>query len=391
MKSEFFEILRDLTPSFLRRRAPRFVKNFWLKHKTQVSDEDFVEICYKTFLGRQSDTEGRKNCLEALRQGISRLELIKSIVSSAEYFNVMTRNLFGEINLLNLQQIRPKNYKLSKKCYSDEKILTFCAKNKSDYDWLESMIIKNGYYEMPGVWSLAIDTDKHIIAEIVSRFSPSCCLEIGCSTGSVLKLLNDKDIHAEGVEISHKALAFSYWEIRNRIHFGDILTLNLESKYDFIIGMDIFEHLSPNRLCSYLEHCYSLMCNGGFVFTNVPAFGKDHIFGEVFPVYVEDWVDESKSTGLFSLLHVDEKGWPINGHLIWATAKWWQRSFEAVGFDREVEIEAALHEVYDDYMLRNTPPARKSFFVFSKNVNSPPIREHIINTIKRNQSNYVDL
>jgi hypothetical protein len=182
----------------------------------------------------------------------------------------------------------------------------------------------------------------------------------------VLKLLSEIGIDAEGVEISHMALALAYPEIKKKIHFGDLLGLNLPSGYDIIVGMDVFEHLNPNKISAYLRRCFELLKQGGFLYTNIPVFGNDEIFGEVFPIYLDEWRVDAAADGLFSKLPVDEGGWPINGHLIWATSKWWQDQFERVGLRREVRIEQALHDVYDSYFL--TAPARKSFFVLSKGV-----------------------
>lgn len=361
----------------------------FFKNGTKTSDEFFVDACYECFLGRQSDIEGRRNSVAELKQGMSRLDFIKSIVSSPEYYTKLVSDLKIGVKLPNLKKSHPEKYKWSKLVYNDDKIMTLHVKNNIDYDWIMAMLIEHGYYETAGVWSFAIDVDKHIIAEIVSRFNASCCLEIGCSTGSVLKLLDEKNIHGEGTEISHWALANCYSEVRHRIHYGDILTLNLASKYDLILGMDIFEHLNPNKLHSYVERCYSLLHDGGFVFTNIPSFGKDSVFGEIFPIYLEDWIKDSESKGLFSSLPVDEDGWPLHGHLVWATTFWWQKIFEESGFKREEKIEKALHDVYDTFMRQNAP-ARMSFYVFSKNLYKSSVLEDIVNSIKLNRSNFTE-
>ncbi|OQY13951.1 MAG: hypothetical protein B6I30_01990 [Desulfobacteraceae bacterium 4572_187] len=362
----------------------------FFKNDTKTSDGFFVDLCYECFLGRKSDIEGRRNAVAALKHGMSRLDFIKSLVSSSEYYTKLVAILQVGAKLPNLRDMQPERYKWSKNCYNDDKTLVLYVKNSIDYDWVETMIIENGYYETGGVWSFAIDVDKHLIAEIVSRFNVSCFLEIGCSTGSVLKLLDEKKIYGEGTEISHSALANCYQSIRQRIHYGDILKLNLDSKYDLILGMDVFEHLNPNKIASYVERCYNLLSDSGFIFANIPSFGEDPIFGEIFPIYLEDWVHESEFSGLFSLLPVDEYGWPLHGHLIWATTSWWQKVFENSGFKREEEIEKALHGIYDTFMKQNAP-ARMSFYVFSKNLNGSTHLENIVNSIKLNYSDFTKL
>jgi SAM-dependent methyltransferase len=334
----------------------------------QVSDEDFVEMCYQQFLGRPSDAGGREYFRGQLRQGMARMDLIKALVSSVEYHTLLTRQLFQRARLPDLRQIRPDKYAMCKVRGREERAAAFHATQDSDFDWLEAMILEHGYYQQPGVWRFGIDEDKQVIAEMVSRFKPSRCLEIGCSSGAVLKVLRDQGIEAEGVEISHLALALSLVE-QSRIHYGDILKLDLKAGYDFVLGMDVFEHLNPNRLEAYLKRCGQLLEPGGFLLTNIPALGRDQVFGEVFPLDLEDWLPAAgRLDGKpLTLIPVDEKGWPIHGHLVWATAGWWQAGFERAGFKREMDIERMLQSVYEPYFT-HVAPGRKSLFVFSKNV-----------------------
>jgi len=170
-------------------------------------------------------------------------------------------------------------------------------------------------------------------------------------------------IETEGVEISRMAIAAASEQTRPRIHVGDLLSLSLPQTYDVVFGLDIFEHLNPNRLRQYLERLSALTRPDGLLFCNIPAFGNDPVCGLIFPLYLREWNGDEHER--FSVVHTDESGYPLHGHLIWATAKWWASQFEAVGLTREVDIELALHRVYDDYMTRRSP-ARRAYFVFGK-------------------------
>ena len=87
------------------------------------------------------------------------------------------------------------------------------------------------------------------------------------------------------------------------------------------------------------------------------------------------------------MLHVNEAGWPLNGHLTWATAAWWQESFQEVGFQRESESNAPCTEFTTVFEI--TAPARKSFFVFSKEC--PAARaEEIEGLVTREESRVLD-
>ena len=80
---------------------------------------------------------------------------------------------------------------------------------------------------------------------------------------------------------------------------------------------------------------------------------------------LEEWDRDAAAGRPFSLLLVDDHGYPSHGHLVWADSSWWACQFEGAGLKREPELERALHEWYDAYMRENSP-ARRSFYVFSK-------------------------
>ncbi|HJZ74463.1 MAG TPA: class I SAM-dependent methyltransferase, partial [Vicinamibacterales bacterium] len=177
--------------------------------------------------------------------------------------------------------------------------------------------------------------------------------------------LDDLGIAAEGVEISAMAIAKASERVRPRIHHGDLLTLDLPSTYDLVFGLDVFEHLNPNRLDASIARLSQITREDAFLFCNIPAFGEDAVFGTVFPYYVDGWEEQARAGGLLRTLHVEETGYPLHGHLTWATARWWASRFEAAGFTREVEIERAFHRKYDGYMTKRSP-ARCAYFVFGK-------------------------
>jgi hypothetical protein len=175
-------------------------------------------------------------------------------------------------------------------------------------------------------------------------------------------------IPSEGVDISHLALAKAFPEVRDHIHLGDLLAFDLGKRFDFVLGLDIFEHLNPNKLGLYLAKIESLMEEGGFLFSNIPAFGKDEVFGTIFEVYLREWEPDIREGRLFSAVHTDDSGYPVNGHIINAGSSWWVGQFERQGLRREVEVEEALHKRYDETMAQINV-SRKAFFVFSKALN----------------------
>lgn len=328
-----------------------------------VSDREFVDAAFRDILGREADQGGLDFYCGVLRSGVRRTAVLLDIIRSQEFRRSLAPPAPSTLPNLVLQ--RPERYRRAIDRNSEQSILVFDVASPADFDWLESAIITNGYYEEPGVWVLDVDFDKRLVAEMIASFAPSAALELGTAAGAVLECLDDLGIAAEGVEISAMAIAKAAERVRPRIHQGDLLALDLPAKYDLVFGLDVFEHLNPNKLDAYVTRMAQITRDDGYLFCNIPAFGADAVFGTVFPYYVDGWTDQARDGGLLRTLHVEETGYPIHGHLTWADASWWVARFEAAGFTRDVEIERAFHGKYDGYMTKRSP-ARCAYFVFGK-------------------------
>lgn len=340
--------------------------------KEKKSDKNFLQEIYQRLLERDIDPEGKKFYLEMLKKGKSRVSVVLDIIQSEEFKNKITRENIHHLLLPPVRNEKPEQYKQVLDIYEKENIWVFKVKDSSDFDWLEKKIIENGYYEKPGVWNLQIGDDQKLLSELISQFNPGLVLDLGCANGTVMKCLYDKDIKSEGIEISRLYLSKAFPEIKENIYFGDILEVDLGKKYDFILGLDIFEHLNPNKLSKYIKKIFRLLSEEGYLFCNIPAFGEDDVFGEIFPVYIKDWEQDIKENNLFQTIHTDDYGYPKNGHLIGADSTWWVDQFEDKGFHRQKEIEKSLHNKYDKDMDQISI-ARKSYYVFSKNAEKKKI------------------
>jgi hypothetical protein len=326
-------------------------------------DTAFLEWAYRQLLGREIDQDGLNYYREALRRGETRGTVLLSLATSEEFVRRHAR--VDAPPLPSLRGARPERYRREIDLTTNQPLWVFEAEGPGDIDWLEGEILANGYYEQPGVWNLGVDVDKRVMAEIVASLAPRRALELGCAAGAVIECLRDLGIEAEGVEISARAAERAPAGIRSSIHTGDLLDIALPRPFDVTFGLDVFEHLNPNRLERYLSRLAALTCEGGYLFANVPAFGEDPVFGTVFPFYVGSWRQDADLGRPFGRLHADQLGYPLHGHLVWADAGWWVRRFEAAGLRREPAIEKALHAKYDAYMDKRSL-ARKAYFVFSK-------------------------
>jgi SAM-dependent methyltransferase len=264
----------------------------------------------------------------------------------------------GNPDLVDLTALRPDRYALGYDVVGRE-VLTFEVTSGDDFDWLEAQIVGNGYYEHDGVWSLDIDDDKRVMADIMAAFRPGRVLEIGCASGAVLTCLAELGIDVTGVDVSAAARAAASDLVRDRIVVADLLDADLPAPFDLVLGLDVFEHLNPNRIGAYLSKVADLVSDGGWVVANIPAFGDDPSFGAVHGDYLDD------GNPLHRRLHVDDRGYPLHGHIVWATWQWWQEQFEAAGLHRCTEVESFVQAGYREYLLANTP-ARASMFVFAK-------------------------
>ena len=328
-----------------------------------LNDSDFVDGAFRDILGRDADQGGLTFYRGLLRQGVRRTAVLLDIMRSDEFRRSLVPAAHSALPNLVIQ--RPERYRRTIDRANGSSILIFTVADKNDFDWLEHAILSNGYYEEPGVWVLDVDFDKRLVAEMLHAFAPQASLELGCASGAVLQCLDELAIAAEGVEISSMAIAKAADRVRPRIHQGDLLALQFPRRYDLLFGLDIFEHLNPNKLAAYLDRIAQVTTDDAFLFCNIPAFGNDPVFGTVFPFYVEGWAEDAAAGRALGSIHVDDLGYPIHGHLAWGDAAWWTRQFERAGFTRDEEIERAYHRKYDGYMTKRSP-ARRAYFVFGK-------------------------
>jgi SAM-dependent methyltransferase len=319
----------------------------------------FLDGLYRQLLGRPIDPRGLATYQGLLANGWSRVDVALALATSEEYRSLCRQTPAATSNK-GPRSRRPDRYQYR----PADALWTFEAQGPADFDWLERAILDDGYYEEAGAWTLEVDLDKRVMAEIIGLLSHGRVLEVGCASGAVLEGLHQQGLSFEGIDISQMAIQRASERVRSHIHHGDLLTTELTADFDTVFGLDIFEHLNPNRLDAYFQRVATLLVPGGLLFANIPAFGMDEIFGEPFPYYLPGWAADAQAGRCFQTLHVDDAGYPVNGHLIWADTSWWVQRFEAAGFVRRTAVEAALHRRYGEYLCTESP-ARRSLYVFS--------------------------
>ncbi len=331
-----------------------------------IPDDEFVQAAYRAILGRDADPTGLNHYVGFLATGMRREDVMFELARSVEHKDILQAGLpdFSSLRLAgnraldDLTRIRPEPYHIDHDVHGRE-MLVFAVDGDDDFDWLEDQIRRTGYYEHDGVWTMGIDNDKRVMAELIASFHPRRALELGCASGAVLSCLAERGIDVVGVDVSELARSGAPDTVRDRIVLGDFLEVSVDGRFDAVIGLDVFEHLNPNRLGAYVERIDEVLSPGGWLIANIPAYGDDPVFGSVHGEYVDD------GHQLHRKVQVDDRGYPVNGHLILATWHWWQERLEATGMHRAVAVEAALQDRYGDYW-RAHYPARASVFVFRK-------------------------
>lgn len=102
---------------------------------------------------------------------------------------------------------------------------------------------------------------------------PSKCLtiDIGCSVGSNLSVLESSGFHVIGIDRSLYALSFTQNKGRGPLINGDLNELPIRSKsVELIVAMDILEHLDNDT--AGISEFYRVLKRGGNLILTVPAY-----------------------------------------------------------------------------------------------------------------------
>jgi len=333
-----------------------------LAHLDGVGDDEFIEQSYQRLFQRGADPGGAAYFGGQLADGAPRAQLIDAWAGSDEHVNRVVAEVYP---LADLRARHPERFREVPDTSGSSTVPCFVADGDEAFAWIGARIDEHGYYDRPGIWGYSVNADKRVMADVLANFEPAVALDLGCSNGTVMKCLFDLGVKSEGIELSTAAVRQAFPEIRANIHVGSVTEMPGTNLYDLIFGLDIFEHVTPGDLALIIEAIYERLEPGGYLFANIPAYGEDEVFGEVFPLYVEGWSDAAERNEPFPLLPTDEAGFPLHGHLIWASTVWWQQQFERVGFTREAAIERAVHGRYAEY-FRGASPSRLAFYVFAK-------------------------
>jgi Methyltransferase domain/Domain of unknown function (DUF4214) len=331
------------------------------RHRAVFSSEQVATALYRGIFEREPDPRGLADKVVRLRFGTPLEKVVRTFIGSPEFRTRFVQVLVPSAAMPDLRVSFPDKYETQ--LVRGGAMTIYLANTVADIALMESLIARHRFYDQFGVWSPVIDRDKKITAAIVRGLGAHSCFELGCFTGAVMSVLADAGITVLGTEVSHLALAFAYPNIRDAITFGDFLTLKIERRFDVILCMDVLEHVSPIRLDAYIEKILSMLDADGFVYLNSPMWGKDAMFIPSEEPYLEEWLTVGDAS-YWRHWPCDDKGWPIHGHLVWASPAWWEAKFAAHGLIREPTLEKVIHHRLERF-LEDTP-GRRTLFVLRR-------------------------
>ena len=310
------------------------------RRREVLSPEHVATALYRGILGREPDSGGFRDNVKLLRSGRALERVIRSFITSPEFRSRILEDYVPVTPLPDLRASIPGGYETQS--VAGAPMTVYLARTDADIALMASLIDRHRFYDRFGVWSPVIDHDKEITAAIVHGLGARSCFELGCFTGSVISLLADAGVSVVGAEVSHLAFAFAQPNIREAMIFGDLLTLDIDRRFDVVLCMDVLEHINPLQLDHHIEKLLSLIDEDGYIYLNAPMWGKDHVFGVFEEPYLEEWLAIGDQS-YWRHWPCDDKGWPIHGHLVWASADWWERKFRDYGLVRDTAIERAIH------------------------------------------------
>ena len=264
------------------------------------------------------------------------------------------------------------------KLFNDGRLVDLIQiEDEKDFDTLWTNIISSGYYNT-SYFDDHIDYkegqvkfDSFYLSSILKFLKPKSLVELGCGRGDVLFLLDlDHKMRVRGIEFSPDIFKKVWPTLRGKVDYGDVLDVSnqynkQEITFDTFCAFDLWEHIHPKKLHDYIDSVVALSQKDALFFFNIPAVGEDEVFGEVFPLELEENREKFNQKLPFDYLNAEstDPAIPANGHLIWAPTEWWQKQFEHHGLIRAAELEKNIHQYFDEHLFY----ARKSFYIFYPN------------------------
>lgn len=107
------------------------------------------------------------------------------------------------------------------------------------------------------------------VEKVIGKPRGRVFLEVGCGTGFVLSLIEQKGFKVEGMDILSKSLKLARLRTNAKLICGDFRKMRFDKKYDVIGMFDVIEHIADDRL--FLIRAANLLKHNGYIVVTVPA------------------------------------------------------------------------------------------------------------------------
>src|SRR5680860_1384468 len=128
---------------------------------------------------------------------------------------------------------------------------------------------KHGYRDMAKIYDL-IHQKKDYVGEVnflkslFEKHNIKTVLDVGCGTGTHMKLLEDFGFKCEGIDINQEMLDIAKEKVNGSLTQADMTDFNLKKKYDAIICMfAAFNHLTEPGSAIKSIKCFGRHLNPG--------------------------------------------------------------------------------------------------------------------------------
>jgi len=133
---------------------------------------------------------------------------------------------------------------------------------------------KKGEYQRLGYTKSFFGTFLQTIVNYYRAFlikifiNPKNCLDVGCGTGYLVKILRKLGIDAYGIEISKDALSLADEEVKPFLKKGDILKIPYkDNSFDLVLTFDVMEHIEKSKIRQALRE--TIRVSRGYIFHKI--------------------------------------------------------------------------------------------------------------------------
>ncbi len=186
---------------------------------------------------------------------------------------------------------------------------------------------------------------------VTTHFRPRRVLDVGCAKGYVVDILRRRGIDVWGIDFSRYAIETAPASVKPYVAVGDATRIDFaDNSFDLVICIETLEHLTIDRAQQAVAELYRVTSDKVWITTPVMGsndFGppdgwpQGKIREEILHRYLanRDFPDPAQIEDLMQ----DQRGYPIHGHLIAASYRWWTELFTRRGFVRCGEIERRMN------------------------------------------------